>query len=112
MTKPRAPPLWFLVRIGSTRIRHITLLTDIRTAFNRYDKDRLRTKAELIPALAGLEDSPWGEWAGPDGAAGPPMLTQCGIGRFVPPLASRSKSLGLPGRRPATQLRTGYSPHL
>ena len=44
MTKPRAPP-------------HITLLTDIRTAFNRYDKDRLRTKAELIPALAGLEDS-------------------------------------------------------
>ena len=35
--------------------QHITLLTDIRTAFNRYDKDRLRTKAELIPVLAGLK---------------------------------------------------------
>jgi hypothetical protein len=33
-------------------------------AFNRHGKDRLRTKVELIPALAGLEDSPWGEWTG------------------------------------------------
>src|ERR1700730_4810202 len=52
------------VVLGSDRQyenQHITLLTDIRTAFNRYDKDRLRTKAELIPALAGLEDSPWGD---------------------------------------------------
>ena len=58
------------VALGSDRQyenQHITLLTDIRTAFNRYDKDRLRTKAELIPALAGLEDSPWGEWTGLDG---------------------------------------------
>jgi hypothetical protein len=44
--------------------QHSTLLIDIRTVFDRYDKDRLRTKAELIPALAGLEDSPWGEWTG------------------------------------------------
>jgi hypothetical protein len=34
------------VVLGSDRQyenQHITLLTDIRTAFNRYDKDRLRT---------------------------------------------------------------------
>src|ERR1700730_6956039 len=42
-------------RLAATATRFTTRLTDIRTAFNRY---RLRTKAELIPALAGLEDSP------------------------------------------------------
>jgi hypothetical protein len=65
------------VALGSDRQyenQHITLLTDIRTAFDRRDKDRLRTKAELIPALAGLEDSPWGEWTGLDGTAGPHTL--------------------------------------
>ena len=77
----------------------ITLLTDIRTAFNRYDKDRLRTKAELIPALAGLEDSPWGEWTGLDGTAGPHMLTQGDIARLLRPFAIRSKTLWPPGRR-------------
>jgi Protein of unknown function (DUF3631) len=73
------------VVLGSDRQyenQHITLLIDIR---NRYDKDRLRTKAELIPALAGLEDSPWGEWTGLDGTAGPHMLTQGDIGRLLPP---------------------------
>jgi hypothetical protein len=29
----------------------------------------LATKAELIPALVGLEDSPWGEWIGLGGTA-------------------------------------------
>jgi len=61
------------VALGSDRQyenQHIMLVTDIRTVFHRYDKDRLRTKAELIPALAGLEDSPWGEWTGLDGNPG------------------------------------------
>ena len=30
-----------------------------------------KIKAELIPALAGLEDSPWGEWTALDGTATP-----------------------------------------
>ena len=62
-------------------------------AFNRHGKDRLRTKVELIPALAGLEDSPWGEWTGLDGTAGPHMLAQVDIGRLLRPLAIRSKPL-------------------
>src|SRR5208282_3432532 len=33
--------------------QHVTLLTDIRTVFDRFKRDRLRTKAELIPALRG-----------------------------------------------------------
>jgi hypothetical protein len=97
------------VALGSDRQyenQHITLLTDIRTAFNRYDKDRLRTKAELIPALAGLEDSPWGEWTGLDG---PHMLTQGDIGRLLRPFAIRSKTLWPPGRRPGMKSESGYS---
>jgi Protein of unknown function (DUF3631) len=100
------------VALGSDRQyenQHITLLTDIRTAFNRYDKDRLRTKAELIPALAGLEDSPWGDWTGLDGAAGPHMLTQGDIGRLLRPFAIRSKTLWPPGRCPGTKSESGYS---
>ena len=78
-------------------------------AFNRHGKDRLRTKVELIPALAGLEDSPWGEWTGLDGTAGPHMLTQGDIGRFLRPFAIRSKTLWPPGRRPGTESESGYS---
>ena len=78
-------------------------------AFNRHGKDRLRTKVELIPALAGLEDSPWGEWTGLDGTAGPHMLAQCDIGRLLRPLAIRSKTLWPPGRRPGTKSESGYS---
>ena len=89
--------------------QHITLLTDIRRAFNRYDKDRLRTKAELIPALAGLEDSLWSEWAGLDDTATPHMLTQGDIGRLLRPFAIRSKTLWPPGQRPGTKSESGYS---
>jgi len=42
--------------------QHITLL--------RYSNSGIRTKAELILALAGLEDSPWSEWTGLDPTAG------------------------------------------
>jgi hypothetical protein len=104
MTKPRAPPLW-----RQYENQHITLLTDIRTVFNRYDKDRLRTEAELIPAPAGLEDSPWGEWTGLDGTAVPHMLTQGDIGRLLRPFAIRSKTLWPPGRRQGKQSACGYS---
>jgi Protein of unknown function (DUF3631) len=55
---------------------NITLPIDIRTVFDMYRADRLSTKRELIPALAGLEDSPWGEWTGLDDTATPHMLTQ------------------------------------
>src|SRR6516225_7758589 len=96
------------VALGSDR-QHITLLTDIRTLFDRHDKDRLRTKAELIPALAGPEDSPWGEWTGLDGMAGPHMLTQGDIGRLLRPFANRSKTLWPPGRCPRTKSESGYS---
>ena len=71
-------------------------------AFNRHGKDRLRTKVELIPALAGR---PWGEWTGLDGTAGPHMLTQGDIGRLLRPLAIRSKPLWPPGRCPGTKSR-------
>ena len=78
-------------------------------AFNRHGKDRLRTKVELIPALAGLEDSRWGEWTGLDGTAGPHMLTQGDIGRLLRPFAVRSKTLWPPGQRPGTKSESGYS---
>src|ERR1700681_2333425 len=63
-------------------------------AFNRHGKDRLRTKVELIPALAGLEDSPWGEWTGLDGTAGPHMQTQGDIGRLYAPSPSDRRRSG------------------
>ena len=63
----------------------------------------------LIPALAGLEDSPWGEWTGLDGTAGPHMLTQGDIGRLLRPFAIRSKTLWPPGRCPGTKSESGYS---
>ena len=78
-------------------------------AFNRHGKDRLRTKVELIPALAGLEDSPWGEWTGLDGTAGPHMLAQGDIGRLLRPLAIRSKPLWPPGRCPGTNIPVSNS---
>jgi hypothetical protein len=89
--------------------QHITVLTDIRTVFDMYGADRLSTNAELIPALAGLEDSPWGEWTGLDGTAAPHMLTQGDIGRLLRPFAIRSKTLWPPGRRPGTKSESGYS---
>jgi len=89
--------------------QHITVLTDIRTVFDMYGADRLSTKAELIPALAGLEDSPWGEWTGLDGTAAPHLLTQGDIGRLLRPFAIRSKTLWPPGRRPGTKSESGYS---
>ena len=59
--------------------------------------------------LAGLEDSPWGEWTRLDGTAGPHMLTQGDIGRLLRPFAIRSKTLWPPGRRPGTKSESGYS---
>jgi hypothetical protein len=53
--------------------KHITLLTDIRTVFDHYDKDRLCTEGELIPALAGLAR---GRMDRPGRHGGPHMLTQ------------------------------------
>ena len=85
--------------------QHVTLLTSIE----RRDRDRLRTKAELIPALVGLEDNPWGEWTGLDGTAGPHTLTQGDVGRLLRPFAIRSKTLWPPGRRPGTKSESGYS---
>ena len=78
-------------------------------AFNRHGKDRLRTKVELIPALAGLETSPWGEWTGLDGTAGTHMLTQGDIGRLLRPLAIRSKTLWPPGE-PGNEIRERIFP--
>jgi hypothetical protein len=88
--------------------QHVTLLTDIRTVFDRLKRDRLRTKAELIPVLAGLEDSLWGEWTGPDGTATPHMLSQGDIGRLLRPFGIRSKTVWPPGRRQDTKSDAGY----
>src|SRR5271169_6573031 len=83
--------------------QHVTLLTDIRTVFDRFKRDRLRTKAELIPALAGLEDSLWSEWTGLDGTATPRVLSQGDIGRLLRPFGIRSKTVWPPGRRQHTK---------
>jgi hypothetical protein len=88
--------------------QHVTLLTDIRTVFDRFKRDRLRTKAELIPALAGLEDSLWGESTGLDGTATPHMLSQGDIGRLLRPFGIRSKTVWPPGRRQDTKSDAGY----
>jgi hypothetical protein len=88
--------------------QHKTLLIDIRTVFDRYNKDRLRTKAELIPALAGLEDSIWSEWTGLDGTAAPHLLTQGDIGRLLRPFGIKSKTLWPPQRGAGTKSESGY----
>jgi len=77
---------------------YVTLLTNIRTVFDRYGTDRLCTKRELIPGLAGLEDSLWAEWAGLDDMAAPHMLTQGDLGRLLRPFGIRSKTLWPPRR--------------
>jgi hypothetical protein len=89
------------VALGSDRQYenpNITLLTDIRTVFDMYGVDRLRTKLDLIPALAGLEDSLWGEWTGLDDTAAPHRLTQGDIGRLLRPFRIRSKTIWPPQR--------------
>jgi hypothetical protein len=88
---------------GQYENQHVTLLTDIRTVFDRFKRERLSTKAELIPALAGLEDSLWGEWTGVDGTATPHVLSQGAIGRLLRPFGIRSKTVWPPGRRQHTK---------
>jgi hypothetical protein len=39
----------------------VLLLGDIRTVFDRREVERIST-ADLIAALGGFEESPWGEW--------------------------------------------------
>jgi hypothetical protein len=97
------------VALGSDRQyenQHITLLTDIRTVF---DQDPLRTKVELIPALAGPEVSPWGEWTAWTARSARTWLTQGDIGRLFPPFTIKSKTLWPLGRRPRTKSGSGYS---
>jgi hypothetical protein len=106
---PRAPLLW-LCSDRQHENQHKTLLIDIRTVFDRYNKDRLRTKAELIPALAGLEDSIWSEWTGLDGTAAPHMLTQGDIGRLLRPFGIKSKALWPPRRGRRDQQRERVLP--
>jgi Protein of unknown function (DUF3631) len=99
------------VALGSDRQYenpHITLLTDIRTVFEMYKVDRIRTKLELIPALAGLEDSLWGEWTGVDDTTAPHRLTQGDIGRLLRPFRIRSKTLWRPQRNSGTKSESGY----
>jgi hypothetical protein len=86
----------------------ITLLTDIRTVFDMYRADRLCTKRELIPALAGLDDSLWSEWTGLDDTATPHMVTQGDIGRLLRPFRIRSKTIWPPRRDTGTKSESGY----
>jgi hypothetical protein len=76
---------------------NVTLLVNIRTVFDVHGADRLGTKRELIPALTGLEDSLWSEWAGLDDIGTPHMLTQGDIGRLLRPFRIRSKTIWPPG---------------
>jgi hypothetical protein len=73
-----------------------------------YGAARLSTKRELIPALAGLEDSLWSEWAGLDDTATPHMLTQGDIGRLLRPFRIRSKTIWPPRRNAVTKSESGY----
>jgi hypothetical protein len=84
------------------------LLTDIRTVFDRYGTDRLRTRTELIPALAGLEDNLWSEWTGLEDAAAPHVVTTGDIGRLLRPFNIRSKTIWPPQRRQGTKSESGY----
>ena len=86
----------------------ITLLIDIRTVFDMYGADRLGTKRELIPALAGLDDSLWSEWTGLDDTATPHMVTQGDIGRLLRPFRIRSKTIWPPRRDTGTKSESGY----
>jgi Protein of unknown function (DUF3631) len=85
-----------------------TLLTDIRTVFDMSQASRLVTKTELIPALAGLEDSMWADWAGMDDMGVPHLLTQGDLGRLLgKDLGIRSKTLWPPRRRQDTKSPSG-----
>ena len=99
------------VALGSDRQYenpHVTLLTDIRTVFDRYGTDRLRTRTELIPAFAGLEDNLWSEWTGLEDAAAPHVVTTGDIGRLLRPFNIRSKTIWPPQRRQGTKSEGGY----
>jgi hypothetical protein len=88
--------------------QHITLLSDIRTVFDAFGQDRLRTKSELLPALAALPDSLWADWTGLDSTGAPRMFTEGDLGRLLRPFGIRSKTLWPPGRREGTKSATGY----
>jgi Protein of unknown function (DUF3631) len=86
----------------------VTLLTDIRTVFDASGADRLCTKRELIPGLAGLEDTLWAEWTGVDDTAAPHMLTQGDLGRLLRPSRIRSKTIWPPHRSSGGKSESGY----
>jgi hypothetical protein len=86
----------------------VTLLTDIRTVFDMYKASRLITKTELIPGLAGLEDSLWSDWTGLDDTGTPHMLTAGDLGRLLRDFGIRSKTIWPPQRGAGTKSEHGY----
>jgi hypothetical protein len=77
--------------------------------FDAYGKDQLKTKSELIPALVGLPDSPWGEWTGLNDTSAPHMVTPSDLGRLLRRFGITSKTLWPPGSRSAeTKCDSGY----
>jgi hypothetical protein len=88
----------------------ITLLTDIRTVFDMFQVDRLRTKQDLIPALVGLEGGLWEAWTGLNDTDAPHTVTERDLGRLLRPFGITSKTLWPPGggRQPGSQCSAGY----
>jgi Protein of unknown function (DUF3631) len=102
------------VKLGANRQHEnprTALLTDIRTVFDMSQAARLTTKTELIPALAGLEDSLRSDWTGIDDAGAPHLVTPGDLCRMLRDFGIRSKTLWPPRREEGTKCEAGYYRH-
>jgi hypothetical protein len=89
---------------------YVTLLIDIKTVFDAYSTDRLNTRAELIPALIGLEGSLYNEWTGPNGTGKPHRLTPGDLGYMLgnKTFGITSKNIWPSPRMPDSKCFSGY----
>lgn len=65
----------------------LRLLSDVRSAFDRRGTERL-SSADVLEALHGLEEAPWGEWYGRP-------LTARGLAKLLTPYRIRTRTIRL-----------------
>jgi Protein of unknown function (DUF3631) len=85
----------------------VTLLADIRTAFQELGVERIASSA-LVEALIGLDDGLWNEWRGPHDDGPPRTLTQGELSRLLRPFGIRPKTVWPARRRLGDRSSRGY----
>jgi hypothetical protein len=80
----------------------VTLLGDIRTAFDSHRIDRLVSKA-LTDALIAMDDAPWSEWRGIHDDQNRRRLSQGELAKALRPFGIRPRSIRL-----GTTTQKGY----